>query len=83
MATEKSKLALYENYIGRLQLLGKTVINYHCPDCRGEIKTQAAPPSEVWDSLSHCPHCDGMHTKVTRGPNAYGICLSGVPEQVH
>lgn len=70
MSIENNKLQQYQNYIDRLQSMGKQIATYKCPTCQSEIKTQAAPAGEVWDTLSTCPHCDSLHLKFTKGATA-------------
>lgn len=65
MTTEKKQQ--YFAYIEKLEQMGKKVVSYECPACNGEVKTQAAPEDETWDTLSACPHCDGLHMKWTQG----------------
>lgn len=61
-------LAEYQAYIAKLRAAGKLVVYYFCPHCEKQIDTQAAPVGVKWDTLSACPHCQGVHFKVTKGP---------------
>ena len=63
----------YQEYIDKLEARGMAVAIYACPDCKEEIKTQAAPADEYWDTLATCPHCEGMHLKITNGSKARAI----------
>lgn len=70
-----SKLQQYQEYIAKLQANAIQVVSYDCPDCKEEIKTRAAPIGKLWDTLSICPHCDGMHIKLTNGDTAVGTAI--------
>lgn len=65
----------HEDYIARLRARGDEITNYECPDCGGVIDTMAAPEGESWDTLSTCPHCEGLHMKFTNGSSADGEAL--------
>jgi uncharacterized Zn finger protein (UPF0148 family) len=65
----------YEDYIARLRTRGDDITNYECPDCGAVIDTKAAPEGESWDTLSTCPHCEGLHMKFTTGNSAHGEAL--------
>lgn len=71
-----TKMHQYQDYIAKLQTMGKQIASYECPECKGEIKTQAAPAGEVWDTLSACPHCDEMHIKFTEGATARAVRMA-------
>jgi Zn finger protein HypA/HybF involved in hydrogenase expression len=60
----------YEDYFARLRQRGEPITEYRCPDCDQPIMTRAAPYGEVWDTLATCPHCEGLHMKITSGANA-------------
>jgi hypothetical protein len=71
----EAKKQQYLDYIAKLEAMGKPVTSYVCPECKGAIKTQAAPADQAWDTLSSCPHCEELHLKLTKGATAWAVRL--------
>lgn len=53
----------YQAFIARVKERGGKVLMFSCPHCHEDIETLAAPPGEVWDSITTCPFCDAMFVK--------------------
>lgn len=57
----------YVAHVARLRAEGKPLLTYACPCCAQNIDVQRPGADEIWDSMSICPHCDGMHFRVSYG----------------
>lgn len=57
----------YIAHIARLRAEGKPLLTYACPCCDQSIDVLRPGAGEIWDSMSICPHCDGMYFYVSYG----------------
>lgn len=62
-------------YIRRIEERGGKLITFKCPDCHKEIKTLPAHKSEVWDTITTCPHCEQSFVKITKGTTVETVTL--------
>lgn len=57
----------YVTHVARLRAENKPILTYVCPCCAENIDVQRPNAGEIWDSMNICPHCDGMHFRISYG----------------
>lgn len=67
----------YHKYIEKVRASGASILSYDCPACKKSIETEApSNTNECWDTITICPHCDGLHFKIVRHDSAQAKVVS-------
>lgn len=67
----------YLCYIAKRRKSGGRLMSYSCPSCGETIETPVpSSKGEVWDTLSECPFCEGLHFKIS----TFSEVTASVPE---
>lgn len=62
----------YQDFVDHYHANVGPMLSLECPHCEESILTAPAPIGAVWDSLSACPHCEGLYFKVVTDRTASG-----------
>lgn len=65
--------AQHEQYIAGLREAGDPITQYLTPCCNKIVDCRAGVSGEIWDTLVTCPHCGGLHIRVTAPDAVVGV----------